>query len=100
MKNGCKEGNTVFTYELDTTSTYFIQGAGRVSASLNSIRVKDATHGGVILKYHWLETFRAIPEMPLRRYPLPDDSVGFIEVDNGTTSEFQLFNSYNESKFK
>jgi len=81
-------------YELDTLTTFFERGSGKLTARQNTITVGDASVGGVVLKYHWLDHWRTEPELPVRKFAIPGDPVGFIEIDNGTCTDFVLYNSY------
>ena len=72
----------------------FLLGNGRVSATYNRLSVRDAYPDRIVLKYHWLPTLRTDPPLPLRPYPVPDDPVGFIQVNNGTTRDFVIYNGY------
>lgn len=81
-------------FELTQSSDYFLRGAGHAEASLNQIVIRDATPGGVVLKFHWLDTLKTIPPMPLKKYEIDESPVGFIEVDNGGVRDFVIRNSY------
>jgi hypothetical protein len=81
-------------YRVPWPADSFLVGSGRVSATYNRLSVRDASPGGVVLKYHWLPTLRADPPLPLGPYPVLDDPVGFIRVDNGATSDFVIYNGY------
>jgi len=81
-------------FELASTPDYFFEGSGRVVADLNRISVSNASRGRIVLKYHWLESLKTDPELPLRRFDIIDSPVGFIEVENGDIGSFDIVNSY------
>jgi hypothetical protein len=81
-------------FEVQTKPGYFLKGDGVVETSINQIRVRDASPGGVVLKFHWLETLAVDPPLPLIRYPVEGSPVGFIQVENGDTKVFRIYNSY------
>ncbi|HLF28100.1 MAG TPA: hypothetical protein VJG32_17350 [Anaerolineae bacterium] len=81
-------------YRTSWTADSFLVGSGQATATYNSIRVHAASPDGVVLKYHWLPTLRSDPPLPLDAYPAPGDSVGFIQVDNGPTRDFTIYNGY------
>lgn len=72
----------------------FLIGQGRVEADYNRLTVRQASPGGVVLKLHWLPTLRSDPPLPLASYPVLEDPVGFIRVDNDAVTDFTLYNAY------
>jgi len=72
----------------------FLVGQGQVRVDYNRLVVRGASPGGVVLKMHWLPTWRSDPPLPLRPYPVLEDPVGFIHVDNGNVTDFALYNGY------
>ncbi len=87
-------------YRIRHRATYLMRGKGKVSASLNRIRVTDATPEPgterVILRFHHMRTLRCSPGCRVRRVPIPHDPVGFIAVE-GTPKlprEFVIENKY------
>ena len=81
-------------YRINRKPDYFIKGHGQISISYNKIDVKKASKGSVILKYHWFECLKTRPELKIEKYVTPDDEVGFIKVNNGSVSDFLIYNSY------
>jgi hypothetical protein len=87
-------------YEVNREPNFFTEGTGRVSADHNLIRVSGASRGGVVLKYHWLETLRCreigdgARELPVEPVKMLDDPIPFIRVRNGDASSFEIYNSY------
>ncbi len=81
-------------FEIDRQADFFERGSGRVSARLNRIEVRGASRGGLVLRYHWLDTLATDPPLPLREHRIEGQPVGFIAVDNGETANFVVYNSY------
>jgi len=81
-------------FEVQTEPNYFLKGDGVVETSINQIRVSNASPGGVVLKFHWLETLAVDPMLPLTLYPVEGSPIGFIQVENGDTKSFRIYNSY------
>jgi hypothetical protein len=81
-------------YSVDQPSTWFFEGAGRVTATYNRLTIQGASASGVILKYHWLASLRANPPLPLRPVFVGDDPAPFIAVENGTVTDFVIEQSY------
>jgi hypothetical protein len=75
-------------------STWFFQGAGAVHADYNRLAVRGATSGGIVLKYHWLPSLRTVPALPIRPVTIGGDPIAFIAVDNGSTVDFDIVQSY------
>ncbi len=81
-------------FELEREPSFFLHGSGRAAATLNRIAVTEASPGRVVLKYHWSDTMAVSPVLPIREHRVPGAPIGFIEIDNGTTTEFVVYNSY------
>lgn len=82
-------GNRYF-YEVNREPSFFLKGQGEGKADYNEIAIKNASPGGVILKYHWHKDLVTEPPLPIRRHMAMDDPVGFIEVDNGNVQDFVI----------
>jgi hypothetical protein len=63
---------------------YFIEGAGRVSAGFNRLRLAGLATGSgrVVVSYHWVDGLIAIPPAKLQRVTIPGDPIGFIGILN------------------
>ncbi len=71
------------------------KGPGRVKASTNRIEVYGTDPSApVVLRYHWLETLRCLPECSVERVKVPGDPVGFIRIPPGHPKDFLVFNKY------
>jgi hypothetical protein len=75
-------------------SSWFFEGAGAVTADYNRLAIRGATPGSVVLKYHWLQSLRTEPVLPLRPVLVGGDPIPFIAVDNGETADFEIIQSY------
>ena len=72
-----------------------MRGPGRVVASTNRIEVHGSDpNEPVVLRYHWLETLRCLPECSIERRKVRDDPVGFIRIPPGHPPDFLVFNKY------
>jgi len=72
-----------------------IEGKGRVSASINRIEVSGTRPDqDLVLRYHWMETLRCVPDCRIEREPVPGDRVGFIRVPAPHGRDFVIENSY------
>jgi hypothetical protein len=69
-------------FKVNRPSTWFAQGGGEVTASLDRIEILGASRGTLVLKYHWLSTLKTVPSVPMKPVHLMDDPVPFIEIDN------------------
>ncbi len=47
-----------------------------------------------MLRYHWLETLRCLPDCKIERVEVAGDPVGFIQVAPGHPKDFLVFNKY------
>lgn len=87
-------------YRLKRDSNFFIGATGDIKAEQNRIEVKSlapTTSEAVILKYHWLETFRSQPDVGVEPVKLMDDPVPFIKITNPVPN-FVIYNSYEFNK--
>jgi hypothetical protein len=84
----------ICAFAVRRTPSYFLQGSGTVEAGLNRIAVHGAGPGRVVLKYHWMDTLAVDPPLPIKRHAMDDSPIGFIEVENGDTTEFVIRNAY------
>lgn len=57
-----------------------LSGHGTVSATLNTIRVREAAGAPLVLKMHWMETLHCEPDCAVERQPIYGDRIGFIRV--------------------
>lgn len=64
--------------------TCFIKGSGKVDADYGKIGVSGARaeDGELVLKYHWVPTFRVEPPARIEQYKVEGDPNGFIMVRN------------------
>lgn len=69
-------------YRVKSPSTWFETGSGRVSFDYDKITIDDASAGPIVVKFHWIKTFRAHPAVNIRPVFLMDDPVPFIAIDN------------------
>ncbi len=82
-------------YRVRKRSGFIVKGPGRVKASTNRIEVYDTDPSKpVVLRYHWLETLRCLPDCELQRERVKDDKVGFIRIPPGHPKNFLVFNKY------
>ncbi len=73
-------------------ATGFAVGAYSVAARAepNVIRVWGATESPTVLRWQFDPRFRTEPPLPMRSVEAPFSPVGFIQVENGTVSEFSV----------
>lgn len=60
--------------------SWFLQGEGKVKASLNRLELSELKGKEIVLKYHWIKGLSAIPPariVPIRIY---DDPIPFIKI--------------------
>jgi hypothetical protein len=79
-------------YEVNRTPNFFLIGNGSLEADYDIIKVKNASFGEVVIKYHWLETLKTKPKLKIESFRVLDDPIGFIKVHNGNISSFIIYN--------
>jgi hypothetical protein len=70
--------------------SFFLRGSGLIDARYDVIEVRNASPGGVVLKYHWYPGFCSDPPLPVGPYDDPDLAAPFIHVENGDVRDFVL----------
>jgi hypothetical protein len=60
--------------------SWFLQGEGRVTASLNRLEASDVKGNEVILKYHWAEGLIGAPAVKILPVKMYDDPIPFIKI--------------------
>jgi len=81
-------------YRVNRLPSWFFSGSGTVSWDYDRIQIEKPSKGKIILKYHWIKTLRAKPEIPVEPIYLLDDPVPFISIDNKTdANEIVIYNA-------
>ena len=60
--------------------SWFLQGEGSVTASLNRLEASDVKGNEVILKYHWAEGLIGTPAVKILPVKMYDDPIPFIKI--------------------
>ncbi len=60
--------------------SWFIRGGGNVHVALGRVTVTNAIDGELILKYHWVEGLKGIPEVKMAPVKMQDDPIPFIRI--------------------
>ncbi len=60
--------------------TWFLQGEGRVKASLNRLDLSEIKGKEIVLKYHWTEGLVASPPARIVPVKIYDDPIPFIKI--------------------
>jgi len=84
----------IYAVTRPAAASWFFDGSGGVKAQHNRLSIEGSSPGGVVLKYHWIESLRAEPPLPLRPSYMGDDPVPFIAVDSGEVSDFVIVQDY------
>ena len=72
------------------------EGGGHVTASTNLLRVTGSDpERDLVLRYHWMETLRCVPDCELQRVPIDNfDPVGFIKIPAPHPADLEVRNVY------
>ncbi len=60
--------------------TWFLQGEGRVKASLNRLELSEIKGKEIVLKYHWTQGLAASPPARIVPVKIYDDPIPFIKI--------------------
>lgn len=81
-------------YSVEQKPNWFVKGSGEVTAVLDRIHIKNASSGELILKFHWIDTFRTNPALPIKPIHIEEDPLPFILIDNSSAvSEIVVYNA-------
>jgi len=70
----------VYLMRVNQPLSWFLQGEGKVKASLNRLKVSEVKGNEVILKYHWAEGLIGTPVVKIVPVKIGDDPIPFIKV--------------------
>ena len=70
----------VHLMKVNQPSSWFIAGAGKVTAGLNRLELSELTGDEVVLKYHWIEGLIASPTVRIEPVKIGDDPIPFIKL--------------------
>jgi hypothetical protein len=70
----------VHLLKVNQTLSWFVQGEGRVKASLNRIEITEIKGNPLILKYHWIAGLHSEPAAKIEPVKLADDPIRFIKI--------------------
>lgn len=89
------EIDRVSIYTVNRQPSFFLKGRGKLTADYNRIDLHDVEpeNGEIIIAYHWMKKFRAVPDAVIEPVFLGGDPVGFIKVKNPPRS-FSIVNAY------
>jgi hypothetical protein len=87
-----RAGNYVL-YEIKNNATWFIQGSAKLGMDRDEINLTHVSPGPLILKFHWIDTLKCDPSLPMTPVWIKDDPVPFISIDN--SAEVQKIRIYN-----
>jgi hypothetical protein len=90
-----EESEPFALYGVSGTRTYLLEGrAASVRAHEDCIQLKDAQPGQLVLKYHYFQTLRAIPSIPLRAIAIGNgDPAPFIGIVNDAPRDITIYNA-------
>jgi hypothetical protein len=60
--------------------TWFLEGEGRIKASLNRLDLSEIKGKEIVLKYHWTEGLAASPPARIVPIKISDDPIPFIKI--------------------
>jgi hypothetical protein len=79
---------------LESKGSYCYEGTADIRVDYDKIFVENASPGTIILKYHYIDTLRIRPDwLKIGPVRLMDDPIPFIKVENGTCTNFTIYNA-------
>lgn len=70
----------VHLVKVHQTLSWFVQGEGKVKASLNRIELTEIKGNVIVLKYHWTAGLKSEPAAKIEPVKLADDPIPFIKI--------------------
>ena len=70
----------IYEVHVQEETGYFLRGNGKIKAGLNRLELSNLKGDDIVLKYHWLEGFKAPDGVRIERYPVNGDETGFIRI--------------------
>jgi hypothetical protein len=74
-------GEYVF-YQVNQTPSWFIEGSGTLTIDYDALTISNPSLGSLILKFHYLDTLKTAPPLPIHPIWIKDDPVPFIRIEN------------------
>jgi len=69
-------------WEFWSEPSWFYKGSGELSFDYDTIQIKNASPGKIIVKFHWVKSLKSTPPLTLTPVYLRNDPVPFIQIDN------------------
>ena len=93
-RNAGEKVGTYRAFRFTGESTRFLLGEGKMIASVNRLVLSDLkTHNGlVVLRYRYHPAWESSEHVPIFPYPIPEDPVGFIALQNPPEQVILHFN--------
>ena len=66
--------------KVNQTFNWFVEGEGKVKASLNRIELTEIKGNAIVLKYHWTAGLKSEPAAKFEPIKLADDPIPFIKI--------------------
>lgn len=86
--------NGMIVYRVNV-KTALLDGPGKVDASVNRIAVSGTRPDrDLVLRYHWMQTLRCVPDCEIVVEPVDEDRVGFMRVLAPHPPDFVIENVY------
>ena len=75
-------------FRVETPPSWFFEGRGRLEVRGRRILLSqlEPEQGAVAIKFHWLETLRTDPPLPLEPYPVEGEPAPFLRVRDAPES--------------
>jgi hypothetical protein len=70
----------VHLLKVNQTLSWFVQGEGKVKASLNRLELTEIKGNVIVLKYHWVAGLKSEPAAKIEPVKLADDPIPFIKI--------------------
>jgi hypothetical protein len=70
----------VHLLKVNQTLSWFIEGEGKVKATLNRIELTELKGKVTVLKYHWVAGLKSEPAANIEPVKLADDPIPFIKI--------------------
>jgi len=73
--------------------SWFETGSGKVSLDYDKLTIHEAAPGRIVLRFHWIQSLKSTPPLPLKPFHLEGAPAPFIEINNSKgLKDFVIYN--------
>jgi len=80
-------------FKVNREPSWFQAGTGKVSLDYDKLTIHEAAPGRMVLRFHWIQSLKSNPPLPLKPFHWEGAPAPFIEINNpGGLKDFVIYN--------